>query len=94
MDLLGMGVTITLRDMFTRVVPTIRNSSRTLTQQVTSDAQKMNQAWKVAGLGVTAMLGGGAILGGLVAFGKTAVEKAADLEVFRNQFRSMLQDIK
>lgn len=94
MDILGMGVTVTLRDMFSRVVPSIRQASGSLSNQVANDAKKMNQAYKLAGLGITGMLAGGGILAGMYHLGKTAVEKAADLEVFRNQFRSMLQDVK
>ena len=94
MDMLGMGVTIVLRDLFTKNIPAIRNASRTLTTQVTTDAQKMNQAWKIMGIGASAMLGGGAILGSLSAIGKAAVEKAADLEVYQRQFISMTQSLE
>lgn len=89
-----MGVTILLRDLFTSRIPAIRNASRTLTTQVTTDAQKMNQAWKIMGVGASAMLGGGAILGSLIAIGKAAVEKAADLEVYQRQFISMTQSVE
>lgn len=91
MDMLGMGVTVVLRDLFTSRMPAIRNASSVLSTSVEKDAQRMNQSWKLMGVGAAGMLGGGAILGSLFAIGKMAVEKAADLEVFQRQFISMTQ---
>jgi len=94
MDMLGMGVSIVLRDLFSRQAGNIGASSARLTKQMQGDALKTTAAWKTFGVSVAAMVAGGALIGSLVMLGKVSLQKAADLEVFRLQFQTLTKSIQ
>lgn len=88
-DILGMGITIQLRNMFTIPASQVANSSRGLANAILGDQNRINT-------GLTTMAAGGSMLflgTGLMALfygiSKATLKASSDLEIFRNQIRLM-----
>ncbi len=91
-NMLGMGVTVQLLDMFTPTSNQVANSSEALANKLQRDANKTSNAWNGLFVGGAMAASGMGILHVVANIGKRALESSSQLEIFRNQFHVMIKD--
>lgn len=91
-DLLGMGIAIELRNMFSAPASAVVASSRALTDSIVNDQSKLMNGWKTIAGGASMMFVGTGMLSFLGAIGKASIKSANDMEIFRLQIRLLSKD--
>lgn len=91
-NMLGMGVTIQLLDMFTSTSKTVSASANKLATDVEKSAKQANNAWNGMFVGGALAHTGGGIINMLMGVGKKALESSSMLEIYRNQFNLLIKD--
>lgn len=91
-NMLGMGVTVQLLDMFTSTSNTVAKSANTLAENVKNSANKANNAWNGMFVGGALVASGTSVINMVAGLGKQAIESSSQLEIFRNQFHVMIKD--
>lgn len=91
-DMLGMGITIQLRNMFSAPARAVVASSRGMTEAIMADTEKVNTGWRLMGAGAGMMFVGTGMLAFLGAIGKASLKSSSDLEIFRLQIRLLAKD--
>jgi len=91
-DMLGMGVTVQLRNMFSAPSQAIVSSSKNLTNAIINNQNQINNGWKLMGAGSSLMFLGTGLMAFLGGIGKVSLKSSNDLEILRNQIRLMARD--
>lgn len=91
-EMLGMGITIQLRNMFSAPAAAVVASSRTITEAITRDQEKTMNGWKLMAAGGSMMFLGTGMLAFLGSISKLALKSSSDLEIFRLQMRLLAHD--
>lgn len=91
-NMLGMGVTVQLLDMFTSTSQQVSKSSNKLASDLTRDAHGTSNAWNGMFVGGALAASGLGVLKVVADLGKKSLESSSQLEIFRNQFHVMIKD--
>lgn len=91
-EILGMGIAIQLRNMFSAPANAIVQSSRVLSDSITRDQAKAMNGWRLMGAGASMMFVGTGMLSFLGAVGSMSIKAANDMEVFRLQIGLLAKD--
>lgn len=89
--MLGMGVTIHLRDLFTGAATRVGRASTALSNTLIDDTKKLNAARRQLMTGVGMMAGGGLLGAILTGISVKAIKAGSDLEQFENQYIVLLK---
>lgn len=86
-EMLGMGLVIQLRNMFSVPAMAVEKSSRSLTSALVGDQKTITNGFRMMAGGASLLLLGSGIYAGLLMFSKYVLKSSSDLEVLRNQIR-------
>lgn len=86
-DILGMGITVQLRNMFTVPASQVVNSSRGLSNAILGDAHRINTGLGTMAAGGSLMFLGTGMMALFYGISKATLKASSDLEIFRNQIR-------
>lgn len=86
-EMLGMGLVIQLRNMFSVPAMAVEKSSRSLTNALVGDQRTITTSFRLMAGGASLLLLGSGIYAGLLMFSKYVLKSSSDLEVLRNQIR-------
>lgn len=91
-EMLGMGVAIQLRNLFSAPASAIVNSSRVLADSITRDQSKVMNGWRLMGAGASMMFVGTGLLSFIGGISSMSIKAANDMEVFRLQIGLLAKD--
>lgn len=91
-EMLGMGMVIQLRNMFSVPAQAIERSSRALTTSIIGDQARITSGFRLMAGGAATMLLGTGIYVGFAHFGKQVLDMSSKLEILHNQIRVLSRD--
>jgi hypothetical protein len=86
-EMLGMGVAIQLRNMFSVPAMAIERSSRAMTASIVGDQKTINNGFRMVAGGAALMLLGTGMFAGLAMLSKHILKSSNELEILRKQIR-------
>ena len=91
-EMLGMGIAIQLRNLFSAPAAAVITSSRALTQAITKDQNEALNGWKLMGAGAAMAFVGTGLLAFIGKIGEMSIKTSSQLEIFRMQIRLLSHD--
>lgn len=90
--MLGMGITIHLRDLFTRSARQVGAASSALNRTLITNQKALSAANRQLAMGGGLMLGGGLMAGLLTLIAVKATKASSEMEQYQNQFTVLLKN--